>query len=238
MKDSNIIEGTLEELIAEIALYVKSIFNESVKKRGEFRIALSGGSSMDVFAKAFLNKDAMSSMDWSKWQVFWADERWLAPTNEDSNYFRSKSVFLDYAGIPSKQIHPYETTLKPPDSALAYEEEIRNIFGSNLDEIPRFDLIVLGIGEDGHTASLFPNHPILEEKERLVSYLVDSPKPPLVRMTFSLPLINNAHHIAFVASGSEKKMILKELVKNNLPINLPAKMVSLNYGEIKWFLYY
>ncbi len=238
MKDANISHGTLEEITDKLGLYVKSIFDDSVTKRCEFRVGLSGGSAMDIFSKALLKKEVAASMDWSRWQVFWVDERWVPLTSEDSNYNKTKFLFLDYVNIPEDQIHFYNTSLTPHNAALAYENEIRTIFGTSLDEIPRFDLIVLGIGEDGHIASLFPGHPILEEKEHLVSYLVDAPKSPPVRMSFSLPLINNARHIAIVAVGPEKRTILEELLKNDLDSNLPASMVSLNDSEIEWFLDY
>ncbi|WP_422484274.1 6-phosphogluconolactonase [Gudongella sp. DL1XJH-153] len=236
MKESNVRIDQLDKIAHDLGLYVKSIYDDSILKRGEFRIGLSGGSSMDIFAEAILNQELLESFDWNRWHVFFVDERLVPPTSKDSNHNKSSNVFLKYVNIPDNKVHTYDTHLEPYDSAIEYENEIRKTFGTKSSEVPNFDLIILGLGQDGHTASLFPNHPILEERKRLVTYLVDAPKFPPIRMSFTLPLINNARNIAFITAGSIKMSILQDVLDIDSIEALPTKMVAPKDGSVQWFV--
>jgi 6-phosphogluconolactonase len=122
-------------------------------------------------------------------------------------------------------------------ASKAYEVFLRTFFAPAAGQFPRFDLILLGMGEDGHTASLFPGHPLLDERQRWVASITDSPKPPPERITLTLPVINNARHIIFMATGAEKAQVLgKVLGTNSHRKGLPVQCVSPTYGTLQWYL--
>ncbi|ABR49598.1 6-phosphogluconolactonase [Alkaliphilus metalliredigens QYMF] len=236
MHKGNIVLGTPQEVAKKLGVYVTALAMDSIRKHGGFTIGLSGGSSMDVFAKGILNKEIKASIDWSKWQVFWVDERWVPLTSTDSNYCKSKELFLDHVDIPKNQIHPYDTGLKPDEAARAYENMLSRVFTTGSEEIPQFDLILLGLGEDGHTASLFPQHPLLKEEKHWVSSLMDAPKAPPERMTFTLPLLNRTRHVAYIALGAGKSSILERVFLSNPSQMIPAQLVSPIEGKTQWFV--
>jgi 6-phosphogluconolactonase len=130
-----------------------------------------------------------------------------------------------------------DDTLGPADAAQAYEAIMANVFKPRAGRLPRFDLILLGIGEDGHTASLFPQHRLLNERERWVAAVFDAPKPPPERITMTVPVINSARHVVFVASGESKALILAEAIgPEPCPPMLPARRINPTDGDVRWFL--
>ncbi|KAI7147850.1 6-phosphogluconolactonase, partial [Hortaea werneckii] len=218
--------------------------NEAFKRHDVFRIAVSGGSLPKTMAKALLapsNGSPEDKVDFSKWEVFYADERCVPLTHEDSNHKLVKEEWLDKIpqDMPQPKVFPIdEGTLKDAqETADEYEKKLVSVFASRDSvKVPLFDMLLLGCGPDGHTCSLFPDHPLLRETEAWVLAINDSPKPPPKRITLSLPVVQAAAKIGFVATGGGKKDVLKQIFETEEGRNLPCGLVNGGAGEkVSWF---
>jgi 6-phosphogluconolactonase len=172
-------------------------------------------------------------------QVFYADERVVPLDHEDSNHKLCTDVLFSKVSIPRENIHSIDASLLDDIEELAdsYERQLIGEFAEkNSARFPVFDLILLGIGPDGHTASLFPGHPLLAEEDRWVAYLEDSPKPPPKRVTLTYPVINHASRVAFVAAGEGKQDVLAEIMDDPAGSSLPASRVRPAHGKLYWFV--
>ena len=158
----------------------------------------------------------------------------LLSTAPDSNYSSLKSHFFDKVAIPDQQIYTINDALSLHDATVDYSNKLKSLFGEA--GFPQFDLLVLGMGPDGHICSLFPNHPLLDEKETLTALIEESPKPPPQRITFTLPVVNNAKSICFTVTGASKATMVQKVIKNPLDKNIPASMVVADKGTVYWFL--
>ncbi len=209
----------------------------SANAREQFSIALSGGSLIDIMASALEQDLLTDDIDWSTWHIFWADERWVPWQSPESNYGEAHKRFLSRVPIPENQIHAMDTSHPPDKAARHYTTILERILKPGPGQYPRFDLILLGIGPDGHTASLFPDHPVLHETRAWVSPVMGAPKPPPNRITLTLPVINQARHIVWVASGPGKADIVARVL-NPSPgsMELPAGRVNPSHGEMRWFI--
>ena len=192
---------------------------------------------MDVMAIALDQDLPNGHVDWSTWHVFWADERLVHRQSPESNYGTAMRRFLRRMPIPENQINAVDTSQPLDKAARLYASLLARVFKPPKGQYPRFDLILLGIGPDGHTASLFPHHPVLDEVREWVSPVWDAPKPPPRRITLTLPVINYARHIAWVATGSNKAEIVHRIL-NPPPFStkLPAGRVNPSKGETHWFI--
>jgi 6-phosphogluconolactonase len=157
--------------------------------------------------------------------------------DSESNHGKARKGIFGRLGISGSQIYPLDYTMSPDENARACEAAMRRVFQTTADQLPRFDLMLLGIGEDGHTASLFPGHPVSDESHKWMAAVYDAPKRPPVRITMTLPLINNARNIFFVAVGAGKAPILARILKP-LPgkPKLPAEQVVPTQGQLRWLL--
>ncbi|WOK92295.1 putative 6-phosphogluconolactonase 1 [Canna indica] len=239
-----IFEST-DELATDLGEYIAQLSENFVKERGCFTVALSGGSLISMMGKlceAPYNK----TVDWTKWYVFWADERAVAKNHVDSNYKLAKDAFLSKVSILNSHIFSINDNATVEDAAGEYEfairqlVKVRTIGVSERNDCPSFDLILLGMGPDGHVASLFPHHPALELTEEWVTYITDSPKPPPERITFTLPVINSASNVAIVAAGEQKaaavNLAIAGMNGSTDASSLPARMVQPTDGKLVWFL--
>lgn len=232
-----IIHPSREALAVGVASQVALLAGQTILERKRFYIALSGGSLMTILCPPLVAEPLRNEIDWSGWHIFWADERYVPPTSPESNYGLAYQQLFRHVNIPFNQIHSLDSTLGASEAAEAYQSTLNKVFQPGAGRLPRFDLILLGIGEDGHVASLFPNHPLLNERKHWVAAIFDAPKPPPVRVTLTLPVINNARHIVFVAAGEEKKGILSEILGPGLHRrNLPAALVTPSHGDLWWFV--
>jgi len=228
---------TIEELGQAAAVHVSRLSAEAVAARECFTVALSGGSLIRLLCPPLVAESRRSQIEWSTWHVYWADERCVPLTDSDSNYRLARETLFGLVDIPQTQIHPIDDTLDPVAAAGSYQSELARVFRPGINQLPRFDLILLGIGEDGHTASLFPYHPLLEERERWVVPVLDSPKPPPERITLTLPVINTARQVVFLAAGEGKATVFRQLLEAGVPPGaLPAQMVRPAEGEVHWFV--
>ena len=175
--------------------------------RGRFSIALSGGSTPRRLYQILASAPHVGSISWDRWQVFWGDERCVPPDHGDSNYRMARQALLDHVPIPPPQVHRIRGEVAPETAAGEYENEIGLVFQST---VASFDLILLGIGDDGHIASLFPGTEALKEDARLV---VPNRAPHLQtqRVTFTLPLINSARAVAFLGTDGSKAKVNSHL---------------------------
>jgi 6-phosphogluconolactonase len=212
---------------AAVFLFV-TLAAKAVAERGEFFVSLAGGTTPLSCYRILAAPMISSKVDWPKVHVFWGDERCVPEGSEDRNDEAALEALLRRVPIPSQNIH--RAAAMQPDAAERYESELRAAFSSVSSDIPRFDLILLGLGPDGHTASLFPGHPAVEERTRLVVRVDGAPKPPPSRVTFTLPLINAARHVAFLVTGKDKNAALRRVL-NGDPA-LPAARVAPRDGTL------
>lgn len=235
----------LHDVAESLAEHVARISAESIKASGSFTIVLSGGSLVKALSQ-LVEEPYSKKIEWSKWYVFWVDERMVPISHADSNYNTAKAEFLSKVPIPNENLitiddwdvcsaaaHGYENRLKD----LVKVQKVLQTTTQNHHKYPRFDLVLLGIGPDGHIASLFPNTTQLAETRRWVVPITKSPKPPAKRISLTLPCINAAAHVAFVVVGSSKAEVLQRVFERAaLPGALPAQLVRPKDGEVTWFV--
>jgi len=226
--------ATLDQLANAAAEYVSQLSAQAIAARGRFTVALSGGSLPKLLCPPLVAESLRNQVGWSSWHIFWADERCVPLTSPDSNYHSAREYLFDHVDIPPTQIYALVDSLDPAAAATVYQEKLAQVFQPTPNQLPRFDLILLGVGEDGHTASLFPDHPLLDETERWVAPIFDSPKPPPKRITLTLPVINNARQVAFLTAGIGKAKALSQIMK--ITARLPAGMVQPKNGDLHWFV--
>ncbi len=221
----------------EMSRVAADFFMETAKKavagRGRFVVSLSGGSTPEALFRLLAGPPWSQQIDWPKVHVFWGDERCVPPDSPDSNSRMARLALLDQAPVPESQVYPIDGTLPPEAAAALYDIQLREFFDWSA---PVFDLVLLGLGDDGHTASLFPHTPVLTEKKRWAKEVLVE-KLNSWRVTLTAPVITAATCIAFLAAGEKKAGVLKEvLVGPYRPEELPAQLVARSGAEVHWFL--
>ncbi len=214
-----------ERLIAELR---EAASAAHVSRRG-FSLALSGGSVATTFLPVLA---AQARVDWSASDVFFADERAVPAADPESNYGLARSLWFDPAHVPAGRVH--RMPADEPDLARAaatYEQTLIRLVGADVV----LDLVLLGIGPDGHVASLFPGHPLLEETTHRVAGVTDSPKPPPRRLTLTLPVLTTARLVVIAAFGKGKAGVVTDALTN--PASpLPAALVTRAGARVLWLL--
>jgi len=228
--------NTPQELFGAAAELVASAANEAVAERGRFSIALSGGSTPKSLY-TLLATNARTSLPWDRMFFFFGDERHVPPTDPESNYRMADEAML--SKVPVAQTNVFRVEAENPDAAAAaqaYEQTLRKFFALEAGQLPAFDLILLGMGPDGHTASLFPGTEGLNEKTKLVvANWVEKLKTH--RISLTLPVLNAARCVAFLVSGTDKAPVLKSVLEGNVPgEQYPAKLVRPAQGKLIWLL--
>lgn len=235
------------EVAAAVATAVIRAQNAAISSHGNFNIALSGGSLVSVLRKGLLNHP---EIQWAKWKIYYADERIVPLDHEDSNYGLTKRELLDHLPVQPK-VYTIDAELVAQNAS---SEKIASNYADILERtlpttpvfldgnhtrsklLPKFDLILLGCGPDGHTCSLFPGHKLLEENDLIVASIEDSPKPPPRRVTLTKPVLEAASQISFVAEGAGKAPILKRIFDEH-DITLPSVQVNvLSKNSVFWFV--
>lgn len=227
---------TPQELFEAAAEVVVHTAKNAVEQRGRFTIALSGGSTPKSLFN-LLATNARTVLPWDRMFFFWGDERHVPPTDPESNYRMAEEAML--SKIPVAAGNVFRIPAENPDAAAAadaYEQTLRKFFQLGPGEIPIFDLILLGMGPDGHTASLFPGSAGLQEKSRLViANWVDKLKTS--RLTLTLPVLNAARCVAFLVSGTDKAAVLKTVLEEDAPAEqYPSKLIRPNNGKLIWLV--
>ena len=221
-----------EALSYAAAYYFVMACNNAIAEKGKFTVALSGGNTPKRLYQLLASPAFSRNIDWKRVLLFWSDERFVPHTQEDSNYKMVKDNLLDHIHIPKKNIFPVPTKGWPEDCAAAYAGSIKKALGENA----RFDLILLGMGDDGHTASLFPLTQILQERKKLVKEVwVESKRT--WRISFTFPLINRGQTIIFLVAGETKARVLKSVLSNRKLKNpYPVQGVQPKKGTAIWML--
>jgi|SRR3984957_2863688 6-phosphogluconolactonase len=227
---------TPQELFSSAAEEVIRATNDAVAQRGRFTIALSGGSTPKSLFN-LLATNAKSTLPWDRMFFFWGDERHVPPTDGDSNYRMADEAMLSKVPVPAGNVFRFMT--ENPDAAAvaeAYEQTLRKFFSLRTGELPRFDLILLGMGPDGHTASLFPGTAALTETSRLVvANWVEKLKTH--RLTLTLPVINAARSVAFLVSGVDKAAPLHAVLETDASgEQYPSKLIHPTDGKLVWLI--
>jgi 6-phosphogluconolactonase len=228
-----IIQGNTDWAFRAADIFSKNA-RDCVTKQGRFVVALSGGSTPRPVHRLLSQEPYCSDIPWNGTNIFWVDERCVRETDPASNFGAAKADFLDHIPIPATQIHPMPAEDFPEDGAKQYEQELKDFFGSNERSLPTFDLIFLGIGQDGHTASLFPGQRALDEWEKWVA-AVKGGNPDVSRLTMTFPVLNHARQIVFLVSGKEKALVIKALFEET-DSPLPVRGVRPVSGQLIWLM--
>jgi len=214
---------------------VLPIIQGAVTKRGRYAIALSGGHTPEkMFSLWAQTAQYRDKTPWDRVHLFWSDERYVPADDPRSNYHMARETLISRVPIPAENVHPIPTSLTPPEEcATAYEAELRKFFGS---EPPAFDVQLLGIGEEGHTASLFPGSPVLDEKQRWVAAVRVAAEPPQ-RITLTPVVLNQGRNTFFLVAGEGKRAILSAIrdESSSKPSQYPAARIHPATKPI-WFL--
>ncbi|RJR32432.1 MAG: 6-phosphogluconolactonase [Deltaproteobacteria bacterium] len=225
--------SNLEALSQAAAALFARLAAVAVKSRGRFSVALSGGSTPRRTYEILAQPPFREEVPWNRIHVFWGDERCVPPSDPRSNTLMARKAWLDQVPVPQTQIHPISCQLDPGAGAREYESLLRDFFGSSP---PCLDLVLLGLGKDGHTASLFPDNPALRERERWTA-TVQVPGEDIHRVTLTPVLINRAAAVAFLAAGAAKAGALREVLQGPRgPLRLPAQVINPDQGELYWLV--
>lgn len=199
---------------------------------GRCSIALAGGTAPRALYR-LLGSAYRDALPWEPVHIFWSDERYVPPDDPRSNFRMAKEEWLGRIAMPPENVHPMPTDFADPDAAArSYEATLREDFRAPW---PRFDLVLLGMGVDGHTASLFPGSPALEERERWVAAVM-APVEPSTRLTLTLPVINRAAAVWFLVSGSDKAETFRKVLQGEAGQDLPAASVRPSRGALIWWV--
>lgn len=228
------IHPSLEKLSRAAADELANIAATAARDRDRFTLALSGGQTPRLLYQ-LLAHEYRALIPWHKTEIFWGDERYVSPDDPCSNYRMAKEAMLDHIPIPRHHIHAMPTLLPDLDEAAeAYEQTLMSHFPG---QWPRFDLLLLGMGPDGHIASLFPHNPVLEDQARVIAPVREDRATPPLRLTLTLPAINHAANIHFLIAGKGKSPALhRALAPNANPKASPAAAIKPLDGHLVWWL--
>lgn len=200
---------------------------------GRFAVLLAGGETPRRTYELLAEEPLRHRVPWGRVHIFWGDERCVPPEDPRSNVRMARRALLDRVPVPAGQIHPIAGDLPPRQAAAAYEAALRAFFGP---ELPRFDLVLLGLGADGHTASLFPCSLALDERERWTA-VTQRANEEIKRITVTAPLLNRAALVVFLVTGAEKAAVLQEVLESSPePHRHPAQLVKPVHGAVRWLV--
>lgn len=221
---------SLNELSIAAADIIYNTSQQAIKDTGRFTIALSGGTTPAALFSLFSKPPYADKFDWKNFFIFWGDERFVPFDHEENNSHLAKKLFLNHVRIPAENIFTPQVQMPPEAAATQYINMLKAFFKV---ELPAFDLILLGMGEDGHTASLFPGTSIDTHHPTLVEAVRKS-NDPMKRLTFTPPLINNAKRILVLVSGKSKAKVLSEVLSKKSEVKYPIQM--LQQKNIQWLV--
>jgi 6-phosphogluconolactonase len=224
-----------EDLSASGAKHIAVLAKEAIQTKGRFTLSLAGGSTPESLYRLLSSEEYSRKIPWDKVHLFWGDERCVPPDHPDSNYRMLRKTLFSAIDIPPENIHRIKGELGEAGAA-AYEETLRMSFKMDGPGFPCFDLTLLGMGADGHTASLFPGTPVLSEEKLWVrNVFVENLKP--MRITLSPPVINSAAEILLLVSGEGKAPALKEVLEGPFdPGRYPAQLLRGAKGNVTWLV--
>jgi len=226
----------IEELNRKAAERFIALAGDAISRSERFTVALSGGSTPKALYSLIASPDYRERVDWSRVHLFWGDERCVPPDHMESNFRMVQEALLSKISLPPENVYRMPGEKAPQDAAADYENELRTFFRPAVNAVPRFDLILLGLGEDGHTASLFPGSSALNEHNRLVA-TVYVQRLKAHRLTLTLSVINAAGQILFLVSGQSKAAVAKAILSSDSAAkDYPAARVKPIDGRLTWLM--
>ncbi len=218
------------DTVAALAQWLSSQAQEAISDHGVFLLALSGGSTPRQLYSYLAQPRLQKEWDWSRTEIFFSDERDVPPTHPDSNFKMASESLLTHLDPPPQAVHRWQTEYAPALALADYRHQLT--MGNTISLPPSLDVVLLGLGPEGHTASLFPGQPVLGSDD-IVSH-VYVPTHQSWRYTFTLPLLNNSRRVAFLVTGSGKSEIISQIFNSHL--HVPASLIQPNRGQVHWFL--
>ncbi len=222
------------ELVREASEHIVVTIQESIRASGNASLVLSGGATPRSVYDMLGSAEFRDRIEWSKVHLFWGDERCVPPGHPESNFRMANESLVRNIKIPATNVHRIPAERPPQEAARVYQSEIRKVLLLRGQELPRFSLVLLGLGEDGHTASLYPRTQALQERLRLVTEVyVDAVHSS--RVTMTLPAINNARQVLFLVTGKQKAAVLHAIATTDVPA-YPANLIRPTSGTLLWML--
>jgi len=222
-----------DRLARAAAEHFVTLAAEAMAARGQFAVALSGGSTPHAAYALLASDEFAAQVDWSRVHIFWGDERCVPPDHLDSNYRMAREALLDHVPLSADNVHRVCGEMEPEAAAQAYAAELRAFFGS---QWPAFDLVLLGMGNDGHTASLFPGSAVLRETARpVVAVTAEYQDRPAHRVTLTFPAINAARQVVFLVAGAAKAETLQAVLESQSN-RFPAQLIRPTSGQLTWLV--
>ncbi|MEP6948789.1 MAG: 6-phosphogluconolactonase [Ginsengibacter sp.] len=223
-----------EELADQLAMWISDMIQSTLQDQEFFTLALSGGETPKILYKKLATPEFKEKINWKRVHIFWGDER-AVPFNDDRNNAKmAYDLLIDHIDIPAAQVHVMRTEIEPVFAAQAYEKILHTFFDNT---VKSFDLVLLGIGDDGHTLSIFPGSPLVDGEEQNWVNSVYNEEQQMYRITLTPVIVNRASYIAFMVSEPAKADILKEVIEGEyIPSVLPAQLIKPENGELHWFL--
>jgi len=232
------IAKNIDELNWQVAEWIVDVINEVLEKRDRFTIVLSGGSTPKKLYQLLASEEFRNKINWQKLHVFWGDERCVAFSDERNNAKMAFDVMLSHVPVPKAQIYIMRTDIDSVVSANEYEGILKSYFPNSTESPPltTFDLVLLGLGDNAHTLSLFPGEEIIHEKKYWVK-AVFVKEVDMQRITLTTPVVNLSSRIAFLVSGHDKAEAVSHVLLNDYAPDLyPAQVINPAHGELYWFL--
>lgn len=228
------VQSDVYKLARAAAEYFVTLSQEMIIEKGFFSVVLSGGSTPENLYALIATDTYLPRVDWSKTYVFWGDERPVPPEDLDSNYRLASDTLLSNTQIPAENVFRIAGETPPEEAANTYEERLETFFAEKGLAEPQFDLVLLGLGSDGHTASLFPESDVLEMTDRWVAaHYVESQRS--WRITMTAPLLNSGRNVMFYVSGTDKAEIVRDVLEGE-PDRYPAQLIDPPNGRIIWLV--
>jgi len=225
----------LDQLSKALAEWITSLIEETLTRKEQFSFVLSGGNTPKKLNSLLASSPYRERINWKKIHVFWGDERAVPFEDERNNARMAFDTLLNKVDIPKSQIHIMDTSLGPEEAAVQYEKLLREYFRTETLPVETFDLVLLGMGDDGHTLSLFPGTPVIhEEKLWATSFFLKA--QDMHRITLTKNIVNHSNHIVFMISGNDKAHALHEVLEGEKnPDKYPSQVIIPTQGELHFF---
>lgn len=231
MRGTLVVCAGLDGVYRESARRIATALATAAKRQKIVSIALAGGRTPRGLYERLASEEFQVRIPWSKVHLFWGDERLVPLDHRESNYRMAREALLNHVPVPPENIHPVPVHLALEEASQVYEQQIRTVLG-NRRGVPAFDVVLLGLGSDGHTASLFPRSAALRERKRLV--VVARSPVGMPRVTLTVPVLNQARRVFYLVTGADKSRALKQAVEGTG--ELPGQLIAPGKGELVWFL--
>ena len=222
-----------ETMSEQLASWIAHLVQDTLKNQDYFTLVLSGGGTPKLLFEKLASGEYKNKIDWKRVHIFWGDERAVPFDDDRNNAKMAYDILINHIDVPSGQVHIMRTDIEPKLAAEEYETILHQYFDKTSNS---FDLVLLGMGDDGHTLSLFPGSPIIEEHEHWVNSVYNQ-QQKMYRITLMPVVVNKASNIVFMVDGAKKANILQRVIEGPyIPLKLPAQIVKPSNGELSWFL--